>query len=370
MAKIGLLTSYDVSERNMEAVLFRIASILSDRHEVELIGPSKTSKRLSERFNIYPMAQDDGFHGVLSFLNPVFGRVGLMRRYIREEKPDIVMATSGIGSNGFTVALAGRLEKVPSVVRVTSDIFEVFKHNKNRRQKLRLFFKNNVVGRLSIALAKCVVLLHEAQSEQLVKRGGDREKFYAVPQPVIFPEEMDLEHAVQMLRQELQVADDAYVIGYVGRIGTDKRIEFLCEAVRLALAENEQVVFISIGSGPRAEYMQAQLGTHPRVRLLGQFPRDELAVYYCMMDVLVQTSSSEGLSNVLIEALYHGVPVVSTDSGLITRSLISNIVETPQEMADRLVRKDYASDALPENLEKNRNAELWLGLVDYALSRD
>jgi glycosyltransferase involved in cell wall biosynthesis len=75
---------------------------------------------------------------------------------------------------------------------------------------------------------------------------------------------------------------------------------------------------IVIGSGPlRAtlERQAQQLGISDHVQFLGNRPHSEVALWMNRADVLCLTSRSEGMPNVVVEALVSGLPVVATAVG-------------------------------------------------------
>ncbi len=73
-----------------------------------------------------------------------------------------------------------------------------------------------------------------------------------------------------------------------------------------------------IGSGPmrgKMEAMAVKLGISDRVHFLGNRPHKEVALWMNRADVLCLTSRSEGMPNVVAEALVSGLPVVATNVG-------------------------------------------------------
>ncbi|MFO0945436.1 MAG: glycosyltransferase [Planctomycetota bacterium] len=62
-----------------------------------------------------------------------------------------------------------------------------------------------------------------------------------------------------------------------------------------------------------ARFQARALGLENRVHFLGY--QVDVAKYYAMIDLLVLPSRSEGLPNVVLEAMACGVPVVATDVG-------------------------------------------------------
>lgn len=73
-----------------------------------------------------------------------------------------------------------------------------------------------------------------------------------------------------------------------------------------------------IGGGPlrgKLERMAKELGIADRVHFLGNRPHEEIALWMNVADVLCLTSRSEGMPNVVVEALASGLPVVATAVG-------------------------------------------------------
>ena len=114
------------------------------------------------------------------------------------------------------------------------------------------------------------------------------------------------------LRSELDLAEDAFVIGWAGRLTAIKRP---LDLIRVT-AGIDGAVLVLVGDGEdraAAESLAGELGISDRVRWLGY--RDDLGSLYSIFDVFLLTSANEGAPVVVIEALAAGVPVVATDAG-------------------------------------------------------
>jgi glycosyltransferase involved in cell wall biosynthesis len=85
-----------------------------------------------------------------------------------------------------------------------------------------------------------------------------------------------------------------------------------------ASGPQSDVSLLIIGTGPmraKLERMARDLGVADKVRFLGSRPHAEVARWMNRADVLCLTSRSEGMPNVVVEALASGLPVVATDVG-------------------------------------------------------
>lgn len=90
---------------------------------------------------------------------------------------------------------------------------------------------------------------------------------------------------------------------------------FLKAAVKL-LGRCPAVEFVLVGDGPlrpELEAMAAQLGIADKVLFVGE--RHDIPEMLASLDVSILISSSESLSNVILESMAAGVPVVATDVG-------------------------------------------------------
>lgn len=103
-----------------------------------------------------------------------------------------------------------------------------------------------------------------------------------------------------------------------------------------ALARLPEATLILAGDGPdraRLEGIARRDGIAHRVRFLGNRPHHELAALLAAADVMVLPTVSEGLSNVWVEALASGTPVVTSDVGG-----APEVIDAP--VLGRLVRRD------------------------------
>jgi glycosyltransferase involved in cell wall biosynthesis len=112
------------------------------------------------------------------------------------------------------------------------------------------------------------------------------------------------------LRRQLGIAPDAFVVGTICRLVSQKRIDRLVEAMSLV---NQSVHCIIAGDGDRRAEIASQISTRGlarRVHLLGH--RDDVGNVLRALDLYVISSDREGLSNSMLEAMATGLPLVST----------------------------------------------------------
>jgi glycosyltransferase involved in cell wall biosynthesis len=140
-------------------------------------------------------------------------------------------------------------------------------------------------------------------------------------------------------RRRMCVADDDLVIGCVGRYRHVKRQVLLIDAFGRLAPDRPNLKLVIVGEGELRSAMERQiseLGLVDRVRLHGNEldPRP----MYGAFDLVAQSSASEGLPNVLLEAAAAGLPIVATDAGGSSEIVIDGLTGllVPTEDLDRL----------------------------------
>ena len=80
---------------------------------------------------------------------------------------------------------------------------------------------------------------------------------------------------------------------------------------QLPVEWRERMTLRIIGEGPEEHRLKTEvkeLGLEDRVEFLGEVPSWRMHAHYSESDLFVLASSAEGLSNALLEAMWHGLP--------------------------------------------------------------
>lgn len=107
-------------------------------------------------------------------------------------------------------------------------------------------------------------------------------------------------------------------LGVVGRLSSEKGVDIFLEACAALAGGGLDFTAVIAGDGPDRQDLEARctaLGLRQRVRFLGQVK--DLPAVYRALDLLVIPSRSEGLPNVLLEALAADLPIAATGVGAI-----------------------------------------------------
>ena len=149
-------------------------------------------------------------------------------------------------------------------------------------------------------------------------------------------------------------APDAPLLAVVGRLSHEKGVDLFLRAVAALHARGRAVRAVLAGDGPaRAELeaLRAELGLESAVHFLG--PVAAVNALYRAVDLVVLPSRSEGLPNVLLEALRQDRPVVATAVGAVSEVLTdpaAGVVVPPgdPEALARGIEAALAAGATPQ----------------------
>jgi glycosyltransferase involved in cell wall biosynthesis len=118
-------------------------------------------------------------------------------------------------------------------------------------------------------------------------------------------------------RGVLGLPADAPIIGIVATLRSWKGHRYLVDA--LARMRHAQALLVIVGDGPQRESLAQQveaLGLRERVRFAGQ--QDDVAPWLAALDIFALPSyANEGVPQAMLQAMFAGVTVVTTDAGAI-----------------------------------------------------
>lgn len=152
-----------------------------------------------------------------------------------------------------------------------------------------------------------------------------------------FSENIDLK-LLTSLRRKLNLTKKDQVIIFVGRLAKEKNVEFLLEAQKKLIQENNNIKLIIVGDGPdkeKYEDIAVNLKISDHVIFTGKIPWDEIQYYYHLSDFFVTASKSETQGLTVVEAMASSlVPLVIKDEafeGTVTNQINGLVFETQEE---------------------------------------
>jgi glycosyltransferase involved in cell wall biosynthesis len=180
-------------------------------------------------------------------------------------------------------------------------------------------------------LADCVLVNAEAVKTWLVGDGYDASKIVVIPNGVDL-RRFEAEVVPSEVRRSLGVAQNAPLVGVVSRLSRLKGLEDFIEAAAIVAARFDDARFVIVGEPSpinNREYLDELSALAYRRGLGGKVIftglRSDVPALLATFDVSVLPSLSEALSNVLLESMAAGAPVVATDVGGTSEALIDGV---------------------------------------------
>jgi glycosyltransferase involved in cell wall biosynthesis len=254
---------------------------------------------------------------------------------LRKEFPFDVIFAVWAYPDAVAAAHFARDSRCPLVIKTMgSDVNALPEIAGLRTQIIRAFHQASSVVSVSAALRDKVVAMGIPPARALVQHNGvDGEKFTI--------------NESSEARRKLDLPPDRRIVCYVGRLGHEKGLDVLVEAMaRRPFTETELHL---VGGGELEESLRSQvqqLNLDGKVFFHGMRPHEEIPAWLTACDVFCLPSRREGCPNVVLEALASGRPVVASHVGGVPE-LISerNGVLVPSENPERLAQAlEYTLD--------------------------
>ncbi len=145
--------------------------------------------------------------------------------------------------------------------------------------------------------------------------GIDEQRLSHIPNG-IEPADYVRQHSRPQARNLLDIGQDRLILGVVGRLSPEKGVDRAIRALTHLRKIYPQAEMHLVGDGPesaRLQQLAQSRGVGDAVHFHGwqKDPRN----FFEAMDVLLLPSLTEGLPNVVLEAMALGVPVAATDVG-------------------------------------------------------
>ena len=231
------------------------------------------------------------------------GVIPQLRQIASQANPDIVQT-----HNGKSHLL---IKSLPDL-RAHRPWF-AFQHGyQHTNLRLRLY---NQFDRLSLRSADRVVSVCQAFAPRLIDYGVKPERIRILHNAAVpTPSHPQAERA--QLRTQLGIRSDEPVLLTIGRLSLEKGHADLLRALGLLRSSLQEWKLVIVGFGPEQDALTElgrSLGISKQVVFAGF--HSDVSPFYAIADLFVLPSHSEGSSNVLLEAMMAGVPIVATAAG-------------------------------------------------------
>lgn len=240
-----------------------------------------------------------------------------LARYLRIRRPAVLI--SAMNEPNTNAYFAKKISMSPvKIIATQHSNFTVQNPNKSMSDKFRKAWVS-----LSLRRANKVVCVSKGVSDDLSKALDlDDRKIKVIPNPIVSPS-LD-QKSIEPLGSTFYDKTDATYFIFVGRLKRVKRVDDVIQA--FAKVSSQANVFLSIvGEGPlrgQLETLAHDLNVSKRVNFFGfqTNPYKHMAASDC----LVLSSEHEGWGNVIIEALFLGKKVLSSDCDFGPREILED----------------------------------------------
>jgi glycosyltransferase involved in cell wall biosynthesis len=278
----------------------------------------------SQRPDLLQRAEVDGIKTFLLDVKSAydFSAIKMIRNYLNENRTDII-CTHDYRSHaiGFRARRGTRCRWVAFSRGWTSESLKIKTYH--------------ALDKIIVRFATHIVAVSRAQKDKLVRLMISGDKISVVHNAV----DAAAVRAVRPvnLKKKFDFPENAYVVISGGRFSREKGQAFFVQAAVEAVKTDDRLRFVLFGDGPDLASMRrlvSSSGNDQKIICPG-FERNLLG---CLADAdcLVNPSLSEGLPNIILEAMAAGTPVVATAVGgvpeLITDGL-NGLLVPPQDAA-------------------------------------
>ena len=178
--------------------------------------------------------------------------------------------------------------------------------------KLNLYYK---IDQFSLKRMGHIVVVSEEIRSQVIKMGVEPRKVTLVHNGIDC-KMFNRTRGTSDAKSPLGFSQDRLLIGAVGRLSAEKGFHLLIAACENLIEAGHNIELAFLGEGDQRQALGKQIAESKysdRFHLLG-YQADTIS-YFEAMDMYVLSSFSEGLPNVVLEAMAMEVPVVATRVG-------------------------------------------------------
>lgn len=236
--------------------------------------------------------------------------IGRLARLLREHVIDIVHSHNW--GTLVETAIARRLASVKCHIHAERGMeLRDIKVNSWRR-KLR----GNCM-RWSFTQADAVIAVAESVRQRVSQRCGfPIQRVRVIPNGVDSSPKKRNSNVREELRRSINILPNAVVVGSIGRFVPVKDFATAVEAIKQLIQRGHDVHLVLVGDGPLRQSITDQIqgeNVGGRIHLVGK--QQNIWDWLSVMDVYVNSSLNEGMSQSLLEAMAAGLPSVVTDVG-------------------------------------------------------
>lgn len=278
-------------------------------------------------------------------INPFIDYKGYkeIKRLIKENNYDAVHCHST--KAGILGRLAANKLGVKKVIYTVHGYWPILQYEGIKR-KIAIFLERYLANKTTD-----LVLISKSDIELSKRMKIGNEKKYRLIYNKITVEKDKIGKGV--LRKELDVDNNIKIIGNVSRVDDQKNPFLFIDIANEYLKNNNNVVFVWVGDGnliQQAKNYVEKLNLKENIKFIGF--RQNGIEYMKDFDLLLLTSSWEGVPITILEAIELKIPILSTDVGGIKEIIgKDSVFETPKNISELIDKKLNSHEIIEYNYD-------------------
>ena len=250
---------------------------------------------------------------------------------IKKWNLDVIHTHTEFGIGTFARVIGKQLD-IP-VVHTYHTMYEDYVHyitkgyfdapSKKIVEYLTKFYCDKTIEELIVPTKKTYDLFKEKykydRNVHIIPTGIEIDRFYK--------EKIDIAK-VNNKKNELCLKKDDLVVLFVGRIASEKSVDFLINNHALLLKKNKNIKLLIVGDGPDLENyknLAKKQNIEDSVIFTGKVPWMDIPLYYNMADIFVTASHTETQGLTVIEAMAASIPVVALNDESFRNTVIDGL---------------------------------------------
>lgn len=204
---------------------------------------------------------------------------------------------------------------------------------------LTKFYCDKTIQELIVPTKKTYDLFKEKykyeRNVHIIPTGIEIERFYK--------ENIELSK-INNKKTELGITSNDLVVLFVGRVASEKSIDFLINNHNDLLKKNKNIKLLIVGDGPDLEEYKKLAKKNKienKVIFTGKVPWEDIPIYYNLSDIFVTASHTETQGLTVVEAMAASLPVVALDDESFRNTVIDGLTgylfKTKKEYINRML---------------------------------
>lgn len=258
-----------------------------------------------------------------------------VRKLIKRYKPDIVYAHS---------SKAGAVARIADIGLKNSCVYNPHGWAFNMRSSKKKQKLYTVIEKLAAPFCDKIVCISEAEKQSALNKKICKENKLQVIFNGVDIEQYESQEDEGLSRIDLDIPEDAFVVGMVGRISTQKAPDVFIRAAKYIKRTIPNAYFIIVGNGEQeADIMEYAKNNGLSDSLLITGWVDNPMSYIKLFDVSMLLSRWEGFGLVLAEYMLARKPIVATRVDAIPNIITDHVngllvnVDDPQEACKAVI---------------------------------